>query len=70
MPKRKLQWWEREKARLEAEHQKMLAEAAQRKATLEAKLYVLQRESSATAASAEAAVYEAAAEIKAEPLED
>lgn len=48
----------------------MLAEAAQRKATLEAKLYVLQRESSATAASAEAAVYEAAAEIKAEPLED
>lgn len=60
----------REKARLEAEHQKMLAEAAQRKADLEARLYVLQRESSATAASAEAAVYKAAAEIETEPHED
>lgn len=31
---------------------------------------MLQRESSATAASAEAAVYEVAAEIKAEPVQD
>lgn len=53
----------KEKARIEAE-------AAQRKAELEANLYVLKTERSATAASAEAAVYEAAAAMENDPLND
>ncbi|KAK7919305.1 hypothetical protein WMY93_010589 [Mugilogobius chulae] len=53
----------KEKARIEAE-------AAQRKAELEANLYVLKTEKTATAASAEAAVYEAAAAMENDPLND
>lgn len=60
----------REKAQIEAEHQKILAETARHKAEVEASLYVLQKERGATAPSAEAAVYEAAAEMEEEPLED
>lgn len=47
----------RKKAQIEAEHQKVQAEAE-----VEDSLYVLQK--SATAASAEAAVYKAAAEME------
>lgn len=46
------------------------ADMMRQKAELEANLYVLQKRRSATAASAEAAVYEAAAELEEEPLED
>ncbi len=57
----------RKKAHIEAEHQRISAEAARCKAEVEASLYVLQKERTATAASAEAAVYEAAAEMEDEP---
>ena len=59
----------KEKAKIEEEQQKITAEAARRKADVEANLYVLQLKRAAVAASAEAAVYEAAAEIEEEHLE-
>lgn len=58
----------RKKAQIEAEHQKVQAEAAWREAEVEDSLYVLQK--SATAASAEAAVYKAAAEMEEELFRD
>ncbi|KAL7865571.1 hypothetical protein SRHO_G00108180 [Serrasalmus rhombeus] len=55
----------KEKAKIEEEHQKSTAEAARRKADVEANLYVLKLKREAVVASAEAAVYEsAAAEIE------
>lgn len=59
----------KEKARIKAENQKSKAEAAQLQAELEANLYMLKTEKSATAASAEAAVYEAAAAMEGDPLD-
>ncbi|XP_076849002.1 uncharacterized protein LOC143497110 [Brachyhypopomus gauderio] len=59
----------KEKAKIEEEQQKITAEAARRKADVEANLYVLQLERAAVAASAEAAVYESAAEAEEEQVE-
>ncbi|XP_067275269.1 uncharacterized protein [Pseudorasbora parva] len=50
----------RERAEIEEHQQKTLAEAARRKAEVEADLYVLQLQKEAVAASTEAEVYEAA----------
>lgn len=60
----------REKAQVEAEHQRILAETAWHKTEEEASLYVLEKERSATANLAEVVVYEAATEMEEEPLRD
>ncbi|XP_053555350.1 uncharacterized protein LOC128645998 [Bombina bombina] len=61
---------EAEAAKCKAETARCEAETAQRKAELEANMHVLKIQRAAVAASAEAAVYEAAAELEEEPLQD